>query len=139
MQQETGFVRTGHHGRRIDGLDTGRVEDAHEIPVAIFPQHTSRNGDPQLHVHVLWLNKVRTVRDDQWRAVDARGLYRPKGAGSALAAFALETGLTRRFGVEWAYRPASKGPVIAGFPAKAIAQVASRRPQVAKTTPELAQ
>ncbi len=139
MQQETGFVRTGHHGRRIDGLDTGRVEDAHEIPVAIFPQHTSRNGDPQLHVHVLWLNKVRTVRDDQWRAVDARGLYRPKGAGSALAAFALETGLTRRFGFEWAYRPASKGRVIAGFPEKAIAQFSSRRAQIAKTTPELAQ
>lgn len=139
MQQETGFVRTGHHGRRIDGLDTGRVEDAHEIPVAIFPQHTSRNGDPQLHVHVLWLNKVRTVRDDQWRAVDARGLYLSKGAGSALAAFALETGLARRFGFEWAYRPASKGRVIAGFPEKAIAQFSSRRAQIAKITLELAQ
>jgi hypothetical protein len=28
--------------------------------VAIFPQHTSRSGDPQLHVHILWLNKVKT-------------------------------------------------------------------------------
>ena len=139
MQQESGFVRTGHHGRRIDGLDTGRVEDAHDIPVAVFPQHTSRNGDPQLHVHVLWLNKVRTVRDGQWRAVDARGLYRSKGAGSALAAFALETGLARRFGFEWAYRPASKGRVIAGFPGKAIAQFSSRRAQITKTTLKLAQ
>ena len=34
---------------------------------------------------------------------------------TALAAFALETGLARRFGFEWAYRPASKGRVIAGF------------------------
>ena len=107
MQREAGFVRTGHHGRRIDGVEAGRFEDAHEIPVAIFPQHTSRNGDPQLHVHVLWLNKVKTVRDGQWRAIDSRGLYREKGGGSALAAFALETGLTRRFGFEWAYRPAS--------------------------------
>jgi hypothetical protein len=53
---EAAFVRTGHHGRRIDGLEVGRFEDAHNIPVAIFPQHTSRNGDPQLHVHILWLN-----------------------------------------------------------------------------------
>jgi hypothetical protein len=28
---------------------------------------------------------------------------------------------TRRFGLEWAYRSVSKGPVIAGFPEKAIA------------------
>ncbi len=122
MQREARFARTGHHGRRIGRIEAGRFEDAHEVPVAIFPQHTSRNGDPQLHVHVLWLNKARTIRDDRWRAIDSRGLYREKGAGSALAAFALETGLTRRFGFGWAYRPASKGRVIAGFPEQVITQ-----------------
>jgi conjugative relaxase-like TrwC/TraI family protein len=139
MQGEAAYVRTGHHGRRVDGVETGRFEDAHEIPVAIFPQHTSRNGDPQLHVHVLWLNKVQTVRDGVWRAIDSRGLYREKGAGSALAAFALETGLARRFGFEWAYRPASKGRVLAGFPEKAIAQFSSRRAQITKATLALAE
>jgi conjugative relaxase-like TrwC/TraI family protein len=139
MQREAGFVRTGHHGRRIGGVETGRFEDAREIPVAIFPQHTSRNGDPQLHVHVLWLNKVQTVRDGQWRAIDSRGLHRNKGAGSALAAFALETGLTRRFGFEWAYRPASKGQVIARVPEKAIRQFSSRRAQITKFTQALAE
>jgi hypothetical protein len=139
MQGGAAYVRTGHHGRRIDRVEAGRFEDARDIPVAIFPQHTSRNGDPQLHVHVLWLNKVQTVRDGKWRAVDSRGLYREKGAGSALAAFALETGLTRRFGFEWAYRPASKGRVIAGFPEKAIAQFSSRRTQITKTTLALAE
>jgi hypothetical protein len=137
MQREAGFVRTGHHGRRIGGVEAGRFEDAREIPVAIFPQHTSRNGDPQLHVHVLWLNKVQTVSDGQWRAIDSRGLHRNKGAGSALAAFALETGLTRRFGFEWAYRPASKGRVIAGVPEKAIQQFSSRRTQITKDTQAL--
>jgi conjugative relaxase-like TrwC/TraI family protein len=139
MQGEAAYVRTGHHGRRIDGVEAGRFEDAWEIPVAIFPQHTSRNGDPQLHVHVLWLNKVESVRDGRWRSIDSRGLYREKSAGSALAAFALETGLTRRFGFEWAYRPASKGRVIAGFPEKAIAQFSSRRAQITKTTLALAE
>ncbi|HEV2370469.1 MAG TPA: relaxase domain-containing protein, partial [Acidimicrobiales bacterium] len=52
MQGAAAYVRTGHHGRRIDGVEISRFEDAREIPVAIFPQHTSRNGDPQLHVHV---------------------------------------------------------------------------------------
>ncbi len=139
MQREARFVRTSHHGRRVGGLEAGRFEDAHEIPVAIFPQHTSRNGDPQLHVHVLWLNKVKTVRDGQWRAIDSRGLYRKKGGGSALAAFSLETGLARRFGFAWAYRPASKGRVIAGVPDKAIAQFSSRRAQITKTTLALAE
>jgi conjugative relaxase-like TrwC/TraI family protein len=139
MQGEAAYVRTGHHGRRVDGVEAGRFEDAREIPVAIFPQHTSRNGDPQLHVHVLWLNKVETVRDGRWRSIDSRGLYREKGAGSALAAFALETGLTRRFGFEWAYRPASKGRVIAGFPEKAIATFSSRRAQISKVTLALAE
>jgi conjugative relaxase-like TrwC/TraI family protein len=139
MQGEAAFVRTGHHGRRIDGVETGRFEDAHEIPVAIFPQHTSRNGDPQLHVHVLWLNKVQTVRDGVWRSIDSRGLYREKGAGAALAAFALETGLARRFGFEWAYRPASKGRVLAGFPEKVIAQFSSRRAEITTGTLALAE
>ena len=139
MQAEARFVRTGHHGRRVGNLEAGRFEDAHEIPVAIFPQHTSRNGDPQLHVHVLWLNKVKTVRDGQWRAIDSRGLYREKGGGSALAAFALETGLTRRFGFGWAYRPASKGRVIAGIPEKAIAKFSSRRAQITKSALALAE
>jgi conjugative relaxase-like TrwC/TraI family protein len=139
MQGEAAYVRTGHHGRRVNGVETGRFEDAGEIPVAIFPQHTSRNGDPQLHVHVLWLNRVQTVRDGRWRSIDSRGLYREKGAGSALAAFALETGLARRFGFEWAYRPASKGRVIGGFPEKAIAQFSSRRAQISKTTLALAE
>ena len=88
---------------------------------------------------MLWLNKVETVRDGRWRSIDSRGLYREKGAGSALAAFALETGLTRRFGFEWAYRPASKGRVLAGFPEKAIAQFSSRRAQITKATLALAE
>jgi hypothetical protein len=139
MQREAGYVRTGHHGRRIGRVESGRFEDAREIPVAIFPQHTSRTGDPQLHVHILWLNRVETVRDGKWRAIDSRALYRNKGAGSALAAFALESGLARRFGFGWAYRPASKGRVIAGFPEKAIAQFSSRRDQITKATLALAE
>ena len=66
-------------------------------------------------------------------------VYREKGAGAALAAFALETGLAQRFGFEWAYRPASRGRVIAGFPEKVIAQFSSRRAQITKATLALAE
>jgi hypothetical protein len=43
MQGEAAYVRTGHHGRRISRAEAGRFEDAREIPVAVFPQHTSRS------------------------------------------------------------------------------------------------
>ena len=46
---------------------------------------------------------------------------------------------TRRFWLEWTYRPASKGRVIAGFPEKARAQFSSRWAQITKTTLALAE
>ena len=39
---------------------------------AVFEQHTSRAGDPQLHTHVVLSNKVRRP-DGKWGAID--GLY----------------------------------------------------------------
>ena len=122
--------------RFLDSRD--RFEDAHEIPVAIFPQHTSRNGDPHLHVHVLRLNKVQTVRDGQCRAIDSRGLYREKGAGSALAACARNRAgppIRVRVGI-----PArAKGKVIAGFPEQVIAQFSFLRARITKTAVALAE
>jgi conjugative relaxase-like TrwC/TraI family protein len=127
MQREARFVRTGHHGRRIDGIEAGRFEAAAEIPVGTFLQHTSRQGDPQLHVHVLWLNKVRSLSDGKWRAVDSRALHRARGAASAVAALSLESRLSERFGFEWISRPKSHGRVIRSVPEKAITAFSSRR------------
>ena len=117
MQGEAAYVRTGHHGQRIDGVETGGSRTPREIPVAIFPQHTSRNGDPQLHVHVLWLNKVETVRDGKWRSIDscrrlgADHLRRHQpGRGQ---------GLHRR-------RPGARGPRAQGPPRQASARRATR-------------
>lgn len=134
QQRESGYVRTGHHGARRDGVEEGRFERAHDIPVAIFPQHTSRNGDPHLHVHVTWLNRVQTVSDGEWRAVDSRALHRNKQEGAALAAFALESSLTRRFGFDWAYSEKSKGRILTSVPQKVIDAFSSRRTQVSEET-----
>jgi TrwC relaxase len=50
LQREAGYTRSGYHGRQPDGVPTGRWEDAHGFIAGSFPQHTSRDGDPQLHV-----------------------------------------------------------------------------------------
>jgi hypothetical protein len=133
-QSESRIVRTGHHGRRLDGQESGRFEDSAEIPVAMFPQHTNRNGDIHLHVHVLWLNRVKTLSDGKWRAADSRSLHRIRGAGSAMSHLSLETALAQKHGFEWVFRPASRARVIKGCPAKAIGAHSSRRAQIAKAT-----
>jgi len=109
LRREAGYTRTGYHGRKADGTETGRWEDAHQLVVAMFPQHTSRDGEPQLHIHNLWLNRVKTASDGRWRAPDGAGFFAHKGAGAALAAFAMEAELSRRAGIRWAYRPARHG------------------------------
>jgi TrwC relaxase len=137
QQQEAGYVRPGHHGARVGDAEAGRFERAHDIPVAAFAQHTSRNGDPHLHVHTLWLNRVKTVSDGQWRAVDSRALHRNKQEAAAKAAFSLESALTRRFGFEWAYREESKGRVLTAVPQKTATEFSSRRAEVSAETGRL--
>ena len=137
QQKESGYVRTGHHGTRVGDAEAGKFERSGTIPVATFPQHTSRNGDPQLHIHTLFLNRVKTLSDGQWRAVDSRALHRTKQEAAAIAAFALESRLTERYGFTWAYREESKGRVLAGFDEKLIREFSSRREQVTRNMAQL--
>jgi AAA domain/TrwC relaxase len=130
QQQESGYVRTGHHGARVGDVEAGRFERAKDMPVSIFPQHTSRNGDPQLHIHILWLNRVQTESDGQWRAVDSRALIKNKQDGAVKAALALESRLSERYGFSWAYREESKGRILKDFPVKVMNQFSSRRTEI---------
>jgi conjugative relaxase-like TrwC/TraI family protein len=56
-----------HGGREV--ATTGNVV------AASFRHETSRALDPQLHSHCVILNMTRRV-DDEWRAVNARGIFR---------------------------------------------------------------
>ncbi len=101
LQREAGQTRAGYH-------PGGRWEDARQWVIASFRQHTSRDGDPQLHAHNLILHKVRRESDGAWRALDSMSLYRHRPAASAIAALAMENALTRRVGVQWV--PRRDGP-----------------------------
>jgi len=74
LQDEAGLTRTGYH--RGSGAEStaevGRWEHARDWVIGSFRQHTSRTGDPQLHVHNLVLAKVVTERDGQWRKLIRR-------------------------------------------------------------------
>ena len=117
LQREAGYSRAGYHGQ-----GSGRFADAHDWVVASFPQHTSRDGDPQLHVHNAVLNRV--LRDDPlaaegqriaWRTVDGAGLYAARPAAGAIAERTLAGRLTERLGVEVLARPDGNGWEMAGI------------------------
>jgi conjugative relaxase-like TrwC/TraI family protein len=66
------YVRTGHHSK-----DTGEWRDGKGLVATSWLHTISRDGDPQLHVHLAVLNAVQRAdgTDDQWRAADGQHLY----------------------------------------------------------------
>ena len=132
LQREAGQTRAGYH-------PGGRWEDAREWVIASFRQHTSRDGDPQLHVHNLILHKVLRESDGQWRALDSMSLYRHRPAASAIAALATENALTRKYGIRWVQRKDGHGREIAGVEQALMDTFSSRRQSIGPLTARLAQ
>jgi conjugative relaxase-like TrwC/TraI family protein len=66
------YVRTGHHSQ-----DTGEWRDGKGLVATSWLHTISRDGDPQLHVHLAVLNAVQRAdgADDQWRAADGQHFY----------------------------------------------------------------
>jgi hypothetical protein len=129
LQDEAGMTRTGYHrgSGTESGAELGKWEHARNWVTGSFRQHTSRDGDPQLHVHNLVLNKVETERDGRWRKLDSRSLYRFQGAAAAIAAAVMESALTREFGVAWVPRADGHGREIAGISQELMDAFSSRR------------
>jgi TrwC relaxase len=102
-QRWAGVTRTGSHGTRVDGQEPGRFEEAGLI-VTSWLQGTSRDGDPQDHIHNQIARITRTLRDGKWRAHDTASLRAVIGALQAMAATTVECELSREFGVRWVAR-----------------------------------
>ena len=82
LERGEAYIRTGHHSAH-----SGEYRDADGFIVASFPQHDSRDGDPQLHVHNAIANLAQRAdeADERWRALHAQPLFRNKGRYSTLA------------------------------------------------------
>jgi hypothetical protein len=80
VQAHAGVTRTGYHGRRAAGREPGRFEDGLVVVVSSWLQGTSRDGDPQDHVHNQFARMVATVSDGRWRALDTMCLRGVLGA-----------------------------------------------------------
>ncbi len=140
LQDEAGLTRTGYHrGTSAETTaELGKWEHARDWVVGSFRQHTSRTGDPQLHVHNLVLAKVVTERDGMWRKLDSRTLYRFQGAAAAIAAAEMESALTRMLGVAWVQRRDGHGREIAGISQELMDAFSSRRQTIVDQARDIA-
>jgi len=129
FQREAGYTRTGSHNTRVYGRETGQWHEA-GLAVAHWLQHTSRDGDIQLHVHSQIAHVARTVTDGKWRAPDSLGYNEHVGAVAAIVSQHLEEALTARFGLEWVARDDGHGFEIKGISGGMMRVFSSRRESI---------
>src|SRR4029077_17487624 len=109
--------------------ETGQWHEA-DLAVALWLQHTSRDGDMQLHVHSQIAHAARTGIDGKWRAPDSLGYNEHIGAVAAIVSQHLEEALTRRFGLEWTARDDGHGFEIKGISGETMRLFSSRRESI---------
>ena len=131
FQREAGYTRTGSHNTRVHGRETGQWHEA-DLAVAHWLQHTSRDGDMQLHVHSQIAHIARTSTDGKWRAPDSLGYTEHVGAVAAIVSQHLEEALTARFGLEWTARDDGHGFEINGISGQMMRLFSSRRQSITK-------
>jgi conjugative relaxase-like TrwC/TraI family protein len=129
FQREAGYTRTGSHNKRVGGRETGQWHEA-DLAVAHWLQHTSRDGEMQLHVHSQIAHVARTATDGKWRAPDSLGYNEHIGAVAAITAQHLEEALTSRFGLEWTARDDGHGFEIRGISGEMMRVFSSRRESI---------
>ena len=71
-EAEACYTRTGHHSST-----TGEWRDGAGLIASTFTHHISRDGDPQLHVHIAIANLVQRADggDEKFRQLDTRALH----------------------------------------------------------------
>ena len=91
LERHATYTRTGHHSAR-----TGEWRDGAGLTASLFLHHLSRDGDPQLHVHVAIWNRVQRAdgADAKWRTLDSRTLHNQRLAVAPVADRILETRLS---------------------------------------------
>ncbi len=90
LDRHAAYTRTGHHSAR-----TGEWRDGGGLVASLFLHHLSRDGDPQLHVHVAIWNRIQRAdgADDKWRTLDSRSLHGQRLGVAPVADRILETRL----------------------------------------------
>ncbi len=135
LEQHATYTRTGHHSAR-----TGEWRDGAGLTASLFLHHLSRDGDPQLHVHVAIWNRVQRAdgADGKWRTLDSRSLHNQRLAVAPVADRILETKLAA-LGYIMVPRADGNGAEVGGVGQDVIGLFSSRAVAVTSELDRLAQ
>ncbi|MGO4363339.1 MobF family relaxase [Terrabacter sp. RAF57] len=101
--------------RTVFATRTGRggvvSEDVRGVVAAAFDHWDSRSGDPQLHTHIVVLNRAQAVSDGGWRTLDSKALFRAAVGLSELYNGALADLVTADLGYGWEPEKRRHSPV----------------------------
>ena len=101
---------------------------ANGLAMAVFPQSTSREDDPQLHTHTVISTKV-LAPNGRWYALDGHYVKNNQRALGGLYQSVLRAELTHRYGVSWG--PIEDGQAeVTGMPAEILEVFSKRTKQV---------
>ena len=91
LERHATYTRTGHHSACM-----GEWRDGDGLVASLFLHHLSRDGDPQLHVHVAIWNRVQRAdgADGRWRTLDSRTLHNQRLGVAPVADRGMETRLS---------------------------------------------
>ena len=129
MEERCSQSRLGMRYRDAEGNRrfTTRTLESEGYVAAAFDHFTSRANDPQVHTHVVVINRVWA--GDGWRAIDAKRAYAHAKAGGSAYQAMLREELTRRLGVSW--QPVVNGAAdIQGFSPELIRHFSTRRSEI---------
>jgi conjugative relaxase-like TrwC/TraI family protein len=116
-------------------------QDIRGVVAAAFDHWDSRVGDPQLHTHVVVLNRVQAVSDGGWRTLDSKALFRATVGLSELYNALLADRLTAD--LRWAWEPrqrarsATPAWEVAGVPEPLMDEFSQRAHQIEAATEDL--
>ncbi|MBW3642699.1 MAG: relaxase domain-containing protein, partial [Actinobacteria bacterium] len=119
-----------HVFRTRTGAQGIRHEEVRGVVASSWMHYESRDGDPQLHHHVIVLNRAQATSDGRWRTLDSRGLHPWVVALSERHVGVIEDLMTERFGVAWDQRDAVGGDLkreIEGVAPDLVAEFSQRR------------
>lgn len=133
LESNAVYTRRGAGGLRQEETKSGLIATK-------FRHYDSREGDPNLHDHLVVANKVQG-KDGRWLSLDGRMLYAHGVAASEMYNSKISEYIHTDLGLEFVGNE-RKGRTIyelAGITPETITAFSSRRNQVAKTFEELEQ
>lgn len=134
LEEHAILTRTGTNGVAQEDIKGG-------IVAQVFRHYDSREGDPNLHDHLVISNKVQTV-DGTWKTIDSRLLHKLGVSASEHYNARIQAHLTAR-GVAFEARDmgAGKQPVmeVKGIPAQLNELFSTRRASIREELDRLAQ